>query len=67
MLDISGSVGGSENYWNTIGELIALYGQQIDKYYFWDSSIELTTKKQYETAIIQKKGRGGTSPELVAK
>lgn len=46
MLDISGSVGGSQHYWNMISDLIALHGQQIDTYYFWDSSIEVTSKKE---------------------
>ena len=45
MLDVSGSVGGSENYWNTVSEIVAKYGQEIGHYYFWDSSIENVGKK----------------------
>ena len=62
MLDVSGSVGGSDNYWNTVKEIIAKYGQEIKHYYFWDSSIENAGKKNVETAINRKMGRGGTSP-----
>lgn len=67
MLDVSGSVGGSENYWDTIGQLIAMYGQDIGHYYFWDSRIEEVNKKNMEQAIAKRMGRGGTSPELVAQ
>ena len=66
MVDISGSVGGSGHYWDTVGELVSLYGQQVKEYYFWDTSIEVTTKKNLEKAISSRTGRGGTSPELVA-
>ena len=45
MVDISGSVGGSAHYWDMVGELVGLYGQKVKEYYFWDSSIEVTTKK----------------------
>ena len=67
MVDISGSVGGSAHYWGMVGELVALYGQEVKEYYFWDSSIEVATKKQMEGAIEKRTGRGGTSPELVAQ
>ena len=66
MVDISGSVGGSAHYWDMVGELVTKYGQEISKFYFWDTSIEVTTKKDLETAIAKRTGRGGTSPELVA-
>lgn len=46
MLDVSGSVGGSDNYWNTVSEIVAKYGQEIEHYYFWDSSIENAGKKK---------------------
>ncbi len=66
MLDTSGSVGGSIHYWNTINDLLGLYGPKIGHFYFWNTSIEQINKKRFEQAIEQRKGWGGTSPELVA-
>ena len=66
-LDVSGSVGGSLNYWNTISEILSLYATQIQHFYFWDTSIEIVDKKVLEAAIEKKMGRGGTSPSLVAQ
>ena len=66
MVDISGSVDGSDHYWHTVSNLLTLHGHQVHQYYFWDSAIELASKKQLEAAIANKTGRGGTSPELVA-
>ena len=43
-----------------------MYAPEIEKYYLWDSSIELVDKKQFEKAINDRRGRGGTSPSLVA-
>ena len=62
MVDISGSVGGSQHYWDTVRDLVALHGQNVAKYYFWDSRIEETSKKNLESAINSRTGRGGTSP-----
>ena len=39
MLDVSGSVGGSVNYYETVSNLVSMYGQEIGSYYFWDSRI----------------------------
>ena len=66
MLDTSGSVGGSPNYWNTIWELLTLHGPNVGHFYFWNTSIEEISKKRFEQAIHEKKGWGWTSPELVA-
>lgn len=44
-LDISGSVGGSVNYWNTVNDLLTLYGPDVENYYFWDSHVQRTDKK----------------------
>ena len=67
MLDTSGSVGGSPNYWNTINDLLSLYGPKVGHFYFWNTSIEECSKKRFEQAIQEKKGWGGTAPELVAQ
>ena len=40
MLDTSGSVGGSPNYWNTINDILSLHGPHISHFYFWNTSIE---------------------------
>lgn len=65
-LDTSGSVGGSTTYWNTVNDLLTMYANDTEKYYFWNTSIETIGKKRYEQAIKEKKGWGGTSPSLVA-
>lgn len=66
-LDISGSVGGSDNYWSTVNDILTQYGPDIETFYFWDNSISVATKKQLEELIISKRGRGGTNPEVVAQ
>jgi len=50
-LDTSGSVGGSNNYWSTVNDVLALYGPKIKKYYFWNSDLEPIDKKRFEKAI----------------
>lgn len=47
MLDTSGSTGGSSNYWPAVQEILALYGQKISHFYFWNSSIEEIDKKKF--------------------
>jgi hypothetical protein len=66
MLDTSGSVGGSKNYWNTINDILSLHGPQIGHFYFWNTSIEEINRKRFEQAITERRGWGGTAPELVA-
>ena len=61
-LDVSGSVGGSENYWTTVNDLMTLYSPDVENFYFWDSNIEKTDKKSVENWIQKRTGRGGTSP-----
>lgn len=61
-LDISGSVGGSVNYWNTVNDLLTLYGPDVENYYFWDSHVQRTDKKTVEKYIKNKTGCNGTSP-----
>lgn len=39
MVDVSGSTGGSDNYWTTVGQVLSLYANEIDKYYEWDNHI----------------------------
>jgi hypothetical protein len=45
-LDVSGSVGGSPNYWNTVSQILTLYGPEIESFYFWDTRLELVDKKK---------------------
>lgn len=33
MVDVSGSTGGSDNYWKTVGDILSLYADQIGFYY----------------------------------
>lgn len=47
MLDISGSTGGSVNYYEGVRDVLAMHGQNINKYYFWDSKIDKVDKKQF--------------------
>lgn len=67
MLDNSGSTGNSSNYWPAVQEILALYGQKINHFYFWNSSIREVDKKVFEKALVEKRGQGGTDPTLVAK
>ena len=66
MLDISGSTGGSQNYYDGVKDVLAMYGQNIDQFYFWDSKIDKVDKKQFEKQINSRSGRGGTTSALVA-
>ena len=66
-LDVSGSVGGSANYYDTVSQILTLYGPEIDTFYLWDTSIETVDKKGLEKLIQKKEGRGGTSPKVVAR
>ena len=66
MLDISGSTGGSVNYYEGVRDVLAMHGQNINKYYFWDSKIDKVDKKQFQKAINERRGRGGTTSSLVA-
>lgn len=66
LLDTSGSTGGSKHYWESVQEVLNLYSSKIDRFYFWNTSIEKIDKKRFQQAIDQKKGWGGTSPSLVA-
>lgn len=43
-LDISGSTGGSENYWNTVNDLLTQYGPEVETFYFWDNTLSIATK-----------------------
>ncbi|CAM6005429.1 unnamed protein product [Sphagnum balticum] len=65
-VDNSGSVGGSQNYWDTVDDILKQYGKDITDYYFWNSVCELTPKKNFENWIVTKRGTGGTDPEHVA-
>lgn len=67
MLDTSGSTGNSSNYWPAVQELLALYGQKIDSFYFWNTTIQKVDKKRFQKALVQKKGWGGTRSSLVAE
>lgn len=40
MVDVSGSTGGSDNYWNTVRELFGLHANEVGHWYEWDSSIK---------------------------
>ena len=67
MLDTSASVGGSLNYWSTVLDLLNNYGSKIHTYYFWNTKLEKVNKRIFKKAIKERKGWGGTSPQLVAK
>ena len=65
-VDNSGSVGGSANYWDTVGQIITQYAKDIDSYYLWNSNCQKFSLKVLEESIASKRGTGGTSPEHVA-
>lgn len=67
MVDVSGSTGGSDNYWKTVGDALSIHANDISHYYEWDNGMRLVSKKDMETQIANKHGKGGTSPEVVAK
>lgn len=46
MVDVSGSTGGSDNYWNTVRDVHSIHANDIGLYYEWDSDINNVTKKQ---------------------
>ena len=46
MVDVSGSTGGSDNYWNTVRDVHSLHANDIGLYYEWDSGINNVTKKE---------------------
>jgi hypothetical protein len=66
MLDVSGSTGGSENYWTTTNEIFKQFDNQISHYYQWDTNIKEVSKEEMENHIKNKRGGGGTNPHLVA-
>jgi hypothetical protein len=65
-VDNSGSVGGSQNYWDTVQQIIIQYGKDISHYYLWNSTCKEETLKTLENSIAKRQGTGGTSPEHVA-
>ena len=65
-VDNSGSVGGSENYWTTVDDILKQYGRDITHYYYWNSVCGLNDKKSFENWITTRRGTGGTDPEHVA-
>lgn len=62
MVDVSGSTGASQNYWNEVGNVFSLYANDIGHYYEWDSNIQKVSKKEMEAQINSMSGKGGTSP-----
>lgn len=65
-VDNSGSVGGSQNYWDTVQMILTQYGPDISQCYLWNSNCGACTRKELENSINTRKGTGGTSPEHVA-
>jgi len=39
MVDVSGSTGGSDNYWKTVGDVLSIHANDIGHYYLWDTTI----------------------------
>ncbi len=37
-VDNSGSVGGSDHYWNEVSNILIKYAKDISRYYLWNSS-----------------------------
>jgi hypothetical protein len=66
-VDNSGSVGGCLQYWQTVSDIVIEYGKDITHYFLWNSRCYVSSKKEMETSIEQKRGTGGTSPEYVAE
>jgi hypothetical protein len=66
-VDVSGSVGGMENYWSTVSDIFTLYGPDIDAFYLWDTRLYPIDRKGLEKAIQTQDGRGGTDPHVVAE
>lgn len=67
MVDVSGSTGGSDNYWSTVGNVLSLYSDRITEYYEWDDQIRMITKKDLENLIAKKTGKNGTYPLVCAQ
>lgn len=65
-VDNSGSVGGSQNYWDTVAMILTQYGPDISQCYLWNSNCYASTRKVLEESINTRRGTGGTSPEHVA-
>lgn len=65
-VDNSGSVGGSQNYWDTVQHIITQYSKDIAHYYLWNSNCKEESLKTLEKSISTRQGTGGTSPEYVA-
>lgn len=60
-------MGGCQTYWQTVQDIIIEYGKDITHYYFWNSRVYESSKKQFEESIASKRGTGGTSPSHVAE
>ena len=67
MVDVSGSTGGSQNYWQTVADVFSLHANDNGSFYEWDSGINKVTKKEMEFQIEARTGKGGTSPEVCAR
>lgn len=46
-LDISGSVGGSINYWTTVNEILTRYAKDISHFYSWESEVNKSSIKDF--------------------
>jgi hypothetical protein len=67
-VDNSGSVSGCASYWQTVSEVLVQYAKDITYYFFWGSECQISSKKQFEETILNKRGAGGgTRPETVAQ
>jgi hypothetical protein len=62
-VDNSGSVGGSDIYWNEVSNILIKYAKDISCYYLWNTTCSQTTLKKLERNMTQKIGVGGTSPD----
>lgn len=62
-IDISGSVGQCDNYWEVVQKI---YEANINKntvYLVWDSEAKFVDEAEVQKYIEQKNGYGGTSPQ----
>ena len=46
-LDVSGSVHGSPNYFDTSKQIFELYAADVRNYYFWDHQLVTVSKKEF--------------------
>ena len=65
-VDNSGSVWSRNHYWSTVETIMDQYAKDISHYYLWNSTCEISSKKEVYNNILMMHGTGGTRPNNVA-